>query len=193
VSVVGADGQCVDPEGTVGSDCGVSYVDGRTPRSYTTHAHGNVDTLPVRKLAGVSPDGWLAGTVSASDTGSCSAVFDDDWRQQWRTCDYTLGRFSPDGRYVIGRPAYLDGLGDGVLVVLDARTGEVLADARPAQGGSAFVNDAVWQPDGTVLAAVWDDGWTLLRLTPEGELTRALADPLPGRPEDAPFVLAGTP
>ncbi len=194
VSVGGSDGQCVDPEGVVGSDCGVFYADGRTPRSYTTHGHGNIDTLPLQKLAGISPDGWLAGTVSVSDDGSCSAVFDDQWRQRWRTCDYTLGRFSPDGRYVIGRPAYLDGIGDRVLAILDARTGDVLVDARPAKDDDVFVHDAVWQPDGTVLATVWDaDHWALLRLSPDGELTRALRADMPGEAETAPVVLATTP
>jgi hypothetical protein len=192
VSVGGAEGQCVDPEGTVGSDCGVFYADGATPRSYTAHAHGNLDILPVRKVAGISPEGWLSGTVSVSDDGSCSAVFDDQWRQRWRTCEYTLGRFSADGRYVIGRPAYLSGIGDGLLAILDARTGEVLVDARPDEGGDAFVADAVWQPDGTVLATVWDDGWALLRLTPDGRLTRAVSD-LAGEAEEAPVVLEGTP
>ncbi len=194
VSVAGSDGQCVDPEGTVGSDCGVFYTSGSTPRSYSTHAHGNVDPLPVRRLAGIAPDGSLAGTVSVSDTGSCSAVFDDRWREQWRTCDYTLGRFSPDGRYVLGYPAYLDGLGPKVLAILDAHTGEVLVDARPREGDDVFVRDAVWQPDGTVLATVWDTGgWVVLRLTIDGELTRALAGRLPGKPETAPVVLATTP
>jgi hypothetical protein len=194
VSVNGSDGQCVDPEGAAGSDCEVFYTDGATPRSYATHAHGNVETLPVRKLAGISPEGWLAGTVSATDTGSCSAVFDDRWVERWRTCDYTLGRFSADGRYVLGHPAYRDGIGDGMLAILDARTGEVLVDARPEPDVYAFVHDAVWQPDGTVLATVWDtDGWALLRLTPDGHLTRALAGRLAGEPEDAPVALAATP
>ncbi len=74
----------------------------------------------VLSVDGVSPDGSLSGVTSITDAGSCSVVLGRSGDKAWTTCDYTLGQFSPDGKYVIGHPAYRDGIGDGSVAILDA-------------------------------------------------------------------------
>lgn len=140
------------------------------------------DVPRMMTLRGVGPDGSLTGTVSATDMGSCSALFGPDGEQQWRTCDHTLESFSPDGRYVLGAPAYLDGAGEGRIAILDAATGKVLAEATNDMRSQAFVSNARWDVDGTLLLPTFQDGtWRLLRLTPTGQLVRALPEEFPSR------------
>ena len=70
-----------------------------------------------------------------------------------RSCDHGYGALTPDGRLLLGGPAYSDGLGDRELAILDAGTGEVLAEWL-ASGDDTWVGDAVWESDDTVLATL---------------------------------------
>ncbi len=134
------------------------------------------------RLRGVAADGSLAGTVSATDDGSCSAVLEPDGSERWRTCDHTPEQFSPDGRYVIGAPAYLDGAGEGRIAILDAATGDVLAEATNDMRSQAFVSNARWDVDGSLLLPTMQDGtWRLLRLTPAGQLVAAVPREFPSK------------
>jgi hypothetical protein len=152
--------------------------------------HGIVDTLgPFRKVDDLASDGRVAGMVSASDTGSCSAVLNADGRMLWKTCDYSLGRFSPDGRYVIGHPAYADGLGDSLVAVLDARTGKPLVEYRTNR--DAFVTTTVWDSDGTLLSMLYDHGWALMRLDRSGSYASVSSGRIAGPRERTPVVFAG--
>ena len=172
VAVLGS-GTCKEAE-PEGGGCTVFFNDnGTNPAGYYASSHGISDQVAdLRSVGGVSKDGWVDGVVSADDFGSCSVMLDQDAREQWRTCDYTLGRFSPDGKYVLGHPAYRDGIGDGSVAILDARSGKVLVDYKNDRQAQAFINNAVWDTDGTVLATVFARGsWSLLRLTPQGDLS----------------------
>jgi hypothetical protein len=172
VGVTGSD-SCM--ENSEGGGCAVFLnSQGEQRAAYSATAHGIVAPLPgLLAVAGLSPDGSLSGLVSASDGGSCSQVLGRDWEKAWQTCDYTLGQFSPDGRYVIGYPAYRDGIGDSSVAILDAHTGEVLAEYVNSEEHPAFINTAVWDEDSTLLATVFEkDAWSLMRMTPDGELTR---------------------
>jgi len=122
---------------------------------------------------GAASDGRVAGVISTSDRGSCSGVFSANERLLWKTCDYTLGTFSPDGRYVMGRPANLDGLGDGLVAILDAETGDMVSEFANDEQTQAIIGQAVWETDRTMLATVYQDGaWSLMRLTDLGELQK---------------------
>ena len=172
VGVIGS-GTCKegDPEG---GGCAVFFNDwGSDAAGYYATSHGIGSRLGhFRKITGVSPDGWISGIVSATDTGSCSVVWGADWSPSWKTCDYQLGKFSPDGKYVLGSAAYGDGIGASDVAILDAATGQVLVDYRNDAEAQAFVNNAVWDTDGTVLATVFARGrWTLMRMTPGGDLS----------------------
>ncbi len=187
-------GDPVTPAGVVAtghcesiSSCAIGYwnVDGETP----TAVKNLDDTIPgVEEISGVATDGRIAGQVSHTDAGSCSAVLDEDGTQLWRTCDFSLGRFSPDGRTIVAYPAYRDGAGDGFVSVLDSRTGRVLASFMAP--GEGFVVDAAWESDDSLIAIVRSDRWDLVRLSTSGKVERA-AEPFAGDdPYVGPLVLA---
>lgn len=158
-------------------------------------AQGAAPLLSFRSLTGVSPDGALAGTVSISDTGSCSQVRErDSTTKRWETCDYALGRFSPDSRS-LWATNYYDGLGASEVAILDAETGEVIVSYLRPTGSSLVVqpNAVAWEGASHVLASVYEDGaWRVLRLGLDGTIeitSRAVkADELSN-----PFVFADQP
>ncbi len=185
VDIVGlrGSGACVDPETEVGNGCTVVWNDGE--RAMYSTEHGIVDRIPgFLSATGISVDGTVAGVVSLTDVGSCSAVKTLEGRQLWKTCDYTLGRFSPDGSYVIGKPAYLDGIGDGLVAVLDARTGAPLAEFDTAD--NAFINNTVWETNETLLTTLYDEGWALMRLSVDAEFSSSSTGRIPGDAESTP-------
>ena len=127
----------------------------------------------------MTEDGRVAGIVSVEDDptkepGSCSAVLDSTNKQLWKTCDFTLGRFSPDGELVLGHPAYRSGEGDSSLAILDADDGTVLVEYITDADSQAFVTSTAWDADGTVLGIVRQGtSWHLMRFTSDGQLSHA--------------------
>jgi hypothetical protein len=102
--------------------------------------------------------GLIAVQTEYSNARKCDGVVDPSVTTSetvWETCEYQLGEFSPDGRYVIGKVVQEDQTASEVAV-LDARTGDVLA---------RFVSD----PDApvTVYQVVWEDADSLLAVTQE--------------------------
>jgi hypothetical protein len=179
-----------DPEG---GGCTVFYnvEDPETgeQRGHYVTSHGIGSPLAdFLAITGVSVDGRVAGVTSVADAGSCGALLSRDWgKAEWDTCDYSLGRFSPDGKYLIGLPAYLDGIGSGSIAILDATTGDVVAEWKNTGEDFAFINNAVWDTDGTLLATVWEkDSWSLMRMAPDGSLATVLAD-LGGNMDEVPL------
>lgn len=172
--------------------------DGRGNRctAYWNHADGafvSSDHEPARRIDGlqtvadVAADGRIVGQVSHTDDGSCSAVLDESLRQLWKTCDYSLGGFSPDGRYLVAYPAYRDGAGDTQVSILDSRTGRALVHFSALSNG--FVFDTAWESADELIAVVRDEGsWHLLRLGVDGEVER-VGDPIRGDDYVAPVVL----
>ncbi len=129
------------------------------------------DAVPVfdglLNVAGISTDGLVAGQVSYSGQGSCWAVRDQDGTQLWKTCENSLFSFSPDGKYLLAGPAYMDGPGGGGLTILDARTGDNVADLETVPG--AFVADPRWEDDTHVMVPVYDAAtWAVLRVRIDG-------------------------
>lgn len=178
---------CVDPESEEGSGCTAYWNNGEGGAFYSSE-HGITERIQgLEKLTGVAADGRISGQVSYTDDGSCSAVLDESLRQLWKTCDHSLGGFSPDGRYLVAYPAYRDGAGDTQVSILDSRTGRALVHFPALSGG--FVYDLVWESTDDLIAVVRDDGsWHLLRLGVDGEVERA-ADPIQGDDYVAPVVL----
>ncbi len=186
-------GTCKEGGGADGTGgCVVYYnVRGERTEAYYASSHGITDAAyGLLLVGGVASDGRVAGVTEVSDTGSCSVLLDPDAAPLWRTCDYTLGAFSPDGRYVLGHPAYTDGVGDGSLAILDATTGEVLVDYRSSAKAQSFLNSAVWDGGdaaGTVLATVYEKGaWSLMRMTPLGDLTNVSGGAMTGGDDVSP-------
>lgn len=174
------------PAGVVGGNgCGdgcTVYTNFETGAGGGAARTGSPETQePFRLLevTGVTEDGRVAGILSYEDDptkepGSCSAVLDGDNRELWKTCDYTLGTFSPDGELVLGHPAYQSGDGDASLAILDADDGTVLAEYVNDARSQAFVTSTVWDADGTVLGMVRQGTtWHLMRFTSDGQLSHA--------------------
>ena len=185
VAVVGSE-SCTSEAG-----CSVYFNEyGDLGGPYRIHENGKMwEYTRFSRMLGAASDGRVAGLMSASDDGSCSGVFDGRERLLWKTCDYTLGAFSPDGTYVIGRPAYLDGVGDGLVAILDAQNGEMVAQFTSGRRSQAFVRDAVWESDRTLLATVFQNGaWGLMRMTDLGELEQ-VEDLGAGEDVDPPAIL----
>lgn len=175
VAVLGS-GACVDPEVEAGSACAVFFSDGlgtegAGPRVVDTH--GTLDTAgDYLSLNGVSPDGDVTVGMTSYDEmepSSCSAARGADGATLWETCAYTPTDFSPDGSLVLGLPSYLDGIGNGVNSILDADTGELVAEFD--LGSEGFIVDAVWESTETLVAAAFSydaQAWALLRLSTDG-------------------------
>jgi hypothetical protein len=120
--------------------------------------------------------GLVAGQTQFLGDGSCSGVTGPvaGGTLLWETCDYSLGQFSPDGRYIVGLAAYSDGPGSSSLSILDARTGEPVVDYRGPSGRTiSGVDQAVWEDDDTVLATVTQGAdQTIVRAELDGALSR---------------------
>jgi WD40 repeat protein len=133
----------------------------------------------VGHVRSVSRDLLLSRTVSVDPQGdSCSQVDAlSTGERLFRTCAYAVEGFSPDGRFAIGRPAYQSGIGDGLVAILDARTGQPLVEYRNDAESQAFITGRAWDGDGTLLATVVSGERTfLMRMTVDGELSHATLD-----------------
>jgi hypothetical protein len=126
----------------------------------------------------VSADGLVSVVTRINpDDSACFGIVDtaaDPRAVVWETCGNSLGVFSPDGRYVAAGPAYLDGLGDGSLAILDARTGSELATFDQSRKGRLALVHVAWESDDTLVAlAVEGSRNALLRFGVDGTLELA--------------------
>ncbi|NUR08050.1 MAG: WD40 repeat domain-containing protein, partial [Nocardioidaceae bacterium] len=190
VAVLGSQ-RCDNPEGQGGC---IVYYNQQSANgdlvAMTSSRHGTVDRVgDLVNVEDVSPAGVAVGMVSATDTGSCSAALSPEGRQLWKTCDYSLGRISPNGDLVVGRPAYRDGIGDGLVAILDMGTGKPLVEFDPP--GDAFVNESAWDVNNTLLTMLYDDGWALMREDQDGAVSSVSTGRMPGAAEEVPVHFGG--
>lgn len=134
---------------------------------------------------GATPFGDLVAGLAPGLTDSL-VVDTDTGEVQWRLADWSLGRFSPAGRYVVGirsgAPPPLGSGGDRVGV-FDAATGhDVMQRALP---GLLLDSLPVWEDDDSVLLVAEDraERQAIIRVGLDGAVTRAT----PARP----VVLSG--
>lgn len=141
-----------------------------------------------------------AGLVSAQlsynadgDGGSCWAAVDVGTGDRlWETCEWIPERYSPEGRYVVAESVFSDGLGGSVVVILEARTGELVAEFR-TDGLGQLVNP-IWESDGTVLAQTYQGGaWYVVRLALDGSAEIVLGPDRAGDETASPWGFAVTP
>jgi hypothetical protein len=85
-----------------------------------------VKTVP--RPTGLSRDGKTAASIGTlTDYGSCTHVVEvATGKRLWRTCEYGISGFTPDGRTAIGQPFYLDGYGNGLAAALDMTKGTLI-------------------------------------------------------------------
>lgn len=126
--------------------------------------------------------------TSISDDGSCSKVFEVDSEATiWKTCDFSLDVLSPEGSRIIGLPAYQDGLGPTTIAMLDAASGEPVA--QWSGGDRATVMGQVWEDEDHLLVIVFQGNqWGIVRLGSDGSMEHAV-EPVSGDDTAAPFRL----
>jgi len=141
-------------------------------------------------------NGLVAGMVSYENGSSCSGVMDPQsstTKLLWRTCRYSLHEFSPDGRFVIAGSTSYDAWGSPSLTILDAHTGDPLAELRPRKDVPLGVAQTTWEDDDTVLADVVEaDRMTMVRVELSGRL-EAATDSTGTLDETLPFWFAEPP
>lgn len=147
-------------EGTEGGEAWIVAIDG-TVTDFGGFQWVN-DSSPATGLVAVQTD------FRGGDT-ACSAVVDSTNRQPyWEKCGWSLGQFSPDGRYIVAFGAR-EGPLPTRMAVLDAATGDPVVEFSGAEAG-----DTVWEDDETLLAAVVEHGHqAILRLGINGSVSRA--------------------
>lgn len=75
----------------------------------------------------VSSVGTAGSLTTLADQNSCSSLLTvPAGKRLWRTCDYQIVGFTPDGATAIAGPMYQDGYGNGIAAVLDAKKGTLL-------------------------------------------------------------------
>ena len=100
--------------------------------------------------------GLVAGQEVADGSACWLVVAYETGETAFRTCDFGLDSFSPDGRFIIGNSAETDGAGARDLAVLDARTGDVVVRFEQPRDGQMYLGQAVWEDDDHVLAPLTD-------------------------------------
>jgi hypothetical protein len=84
-----------------------------------------IDSVP--KAMAVSSVGTAGSLTTLADQNSCSSLLTvPAGKRLWRTCDYQIVGFTPDGATAIAGPMYQDGYGNGIAAVLDAKNGTLL-------------------------------------------------------------------
>ena len=119
--------------------------------------------------------GQVSVMTQLSDDGSCWALYSYGGGEasetfSKETCDYTLGEFSADGKYVMAIGPYQSGWGPGDVTILDATTLEPVIDfVRDQDYG---MGTATWDGESdSLIAIVYLEGhWQLLRLAADGRI-----------------------
>jgi hypothetical protein len=177
----------------------VTAADGRT----TAYAASGTDDglVPLEGFLTVTAtseaSGLVAGLVSYDPMkGSCWGVMAPARSTSdlvWRTCDYSLHAFSPDGALVAGSAPDSDGFGPSGLAVLDTRTWQSVVDFEPRSNTVAALTQVTWEDDDTVVAAVMEgDEMGLVRAELDGRL-EAVSDTYRAADMSLPLWLAEQP
>jgi len=188
----------VGPE-TVAYNLTVSINQGATQKPYVASWSSNDEPRQLTSLMDVRGTNDVTGVVSGLTKVDyfkneyCSAVVKAaSDTVVWETCEYRLGRFSPDGKYVLGVDPQSDGIGTSGVTILDAENGDVVAEFETAS--RAFMQDAIWESRSTVLAPVMQDGtWFLVRMRPDGTVEKALEGSRDGYDDSSPWRFQLTP
>ncbi|MFD3405214.1 hypothetical protein ACFWUU_31300 [Kribbella sp. NPDC058693] len=102
--------------------------DGTSTLYEWTPAQSKVITIDaVPSAMAVSSIGTAGSLTTLADQNSCSSLLTvPAGKRLWRTCDYQIVGFTPDGATAIAGPIYQDGYGNGIAAVLDAKKGTLL-------------------------------------------------------------------
>ncbi len=152
VTPVGYAGPGVLVYKTQGENSQVMVLD-ESSRSHEIDANPRL----ISASAASETEGFVSGMIKSKPDGSCWAVVSyRTGNQTFNTCKHSLGKFSPDAKYVIGTDAYGDGAGARSLAVLDAHSGKVLVQFERNGDSQLYLGEMVWEDDDHVLAPVTD-------------------------------------
>lgn len=160
----------VDPVAVVGTTVYFNRGDGSTGVASTGDVLGRPDA---QELTDVSSEGLISVITSATqEAGACSAVMDGSTPVH-ESCDYTYGRFSPDGEHLSAHPSQQSGYGDQWVAILDASGAEVARWEQPRDGGIWW---STWEDPAHLLVTTYtyDQGWSIVRLGVDGTSETAL-------------------
>jgi hypothetical protein len=166
--------QTTTPQGR--HEVGLANSDGTT-----TMLDGYVKAISASPATGLV----AVQTRENRDSSGCLGVIDpetDPTEPVWQTCGYSLGAFSPDGKYVLASTPYLSGFGVTSVAVLDARTGALVASFDQPRNGQLALVGVAWETGHTFLSAASEGTTTtVLRFDVDGTLDE-VADPIQGEP-----------
>ncbi len=190
VAVVG-DGSCRPADGD-GCTVYLDAVGEGAPRFVSSDGRTGEVTPDAISLGDVH--GSLAATQTSYTQGrACSEVYDlAAGKALWKTCDYALLRFSPDGRHLMATTSDSDGQGPTSITVLQATTGDPVATYRVEDG---FLGAETWEDDDHLLFVRYSYGpgsWDVVRADLGGAVGRA-AGPVAAPEDGRPYSLAGNP
>jgi hypothetical protein len=173
--------------GQPGPDCQASSctvivnVPGATWQPWEVSESGTQKLLDGSYLtvADQSEAGLTIGYTRITDSGNCSKLLGGGEFQGFSTCKNTLESFSPDGRLILGTPAYPDGVGSNEIAMYDLE-GHRLFDRGSTPKIQPTFNQSVWEDNSHVLIPVYQEGeWSLVRVASDGSLEYAVT-PRPG-------------
>ncbi|GAB2760276.1 hypothetical protein [Nocardioides pakistanensis] len=182
------------PVGYAGNGVLVFKTEGDPGQVYVYDERSKVYEVPANpkliSARGTSQaQGLVAGQLSYNEDGtSCWTVVSYKTGNQLfgKTCDWTLEKFSPDGRYVVGTPSDGDGVGPRGFAILSAQTGDVLTEFEQDRDGQLFLGDPVWEDEAHVLATVVDGLESrVVRFGLDGSMEVA-SDPVTGEDYEMP-------
>ena len=191
----------VEPVDFAGADSVVFQTVGRSGGTQSislAHPDGTTRLLSREWVKAISANprtGLIAvQTTAKPDASGCFGVVDpaaESDQPLWQTCDHSLGAFSPDGRFVLASDPYQSGLGITSLSVLEASTGDLVAEFTQPQGGQLAVNNVAWESDSSILGvAIEGMDSTMVRFGIDGSLAR-VGEPVAGDPmSDQAFYLS---
>jgi hypothetical protein len=165
----------VNPVGILGPDSVIyEAVEGGAPQGvFVANPDGSTTKLPYVGARAADPvNGVAAVQTKMTDRAACFAVVEVATQEElWETCDQQLGTFSPDGRYVMATSVESDGMGPSTLSVLDAGTGDLVAEfSSQGQDLVALIRPTWESADTIVAAALQGETHGLVRMGLDGTL-----------------------
>lgn len=141
-----------------GDDVVVAADSSVSSRTLLVGAVGSIAELWPELTDAVSPDGQLAVRTSYTPDGDCATVrrVEDDEPIGWSTTGCrSYGTFSTDSTMVLAGPSESQVAYGGALEsILDAATGEPVAEIQLPTGMQSFVYAGAWETERTLLVSV---------------------------------------
>jgi hypothetical protein len=157
-----------------GGGCTV-FVNGRR-HVWITSSHGIVDQIgPMEAVSDVNQSGRVIGLASRRTPGhrACWAVYRASGHRAFRTCDYYLGSFSPDGRSVLAERSRELWNSVRRFAVLD-RDGHPVQTWTFDAGRHRTLTQLTWEDSHHLIGVLQAHGtWGLVRIGDDGSVEYA--------------------